>query len=609
MTDVRREAAFDDGSKGTREVMTERAVGDGRATERFFRLHPQPAVLYDPRTLELLAINPTAAATFGLHDASLSGRSVLELHSADHRDAVRVQYAEAPTPHLVTAVTTTYGDGETRDRLVRMTGPAGEFEAAISLFELTYGGKPARLAVVADLSAHLSDSTEADEMRALEQRAEYLTFNDPVTDLPNRQRFETLLLDTMADASATATRVAVLYLELHGFRLIHDAISQDAADDLLRLAARRLKSVARGATVARFGTDEFAILTRPLHDTVEATDIAQRVVGVLVEPLILEGRSVTFRPRVGVAVYPDHATRPGELMKAASQAKFRAKASRGPAFAVFRPAMQARATERFELEGELREALGHGQLTVYYQPRLDLRDASLAGVEALVRWRHPKRGLLSPDTFVPLAEEAGLIRTLGREVLGLALAQLRTWQESGFHVPRVAVNLSPLELRGGGLVDGVKSTLNDVRLPADRLELEVTETAALVDKARGSELLAELRARGVSIALDDFGTGYATLAHLRNLPIDAIKLDRTFIEEAGSADPAVLRAVTALGKAVGMAVTAEGVETPSQLEHVIAAGCDYVQGFLISPPVGPGAVQDAVRAGRQHIERLLPARR
>lgn len=588
--------------------MVERAVGDGRATEQFFRLHPQPGFLYDPRTLELLVLNPAAEAKFGFASSRLDGHSVLDLHVNDVGSSLRSQYAEALTPHLVTSESS---DFRTLERVgtVPMKGQAGEFEAAISVFELTYAGRPARLAVVADLSAHVSGKGEEDRRRALEQRADYLAFNDPVTDLPNRQRFEALLLDTMADASATGDRVAVLYLELHGFRLIHDAISQDAADDMLRLAARRLKTVAHGSTVARFGSDEFAILTRPLRSAIEATDIAQRVVGVLVEPLTLEGRSVTFRPRVGVAVYPDHASKPGELMKAASQAKYRAKASRGPAFAVFRPAMQVRATERLELEGELREALGSGQLTVFYQPRLDLRDAGLAGVEALVRWRNPRRGLLSPDSFVPLAEETGLIGALGREVLAMALEQLRVWEASGFEVPRVAVNLSPLELRGGGLVGRVKGALNLARITADRLELEVTETAALVDRARGSELLAELRTRGVTISLDDFGTGYATLAHLRNLPIDAIKLDRSFLETQDSADPALLRAVADLGKAIGVSVTAEGVETPEQLEQVMKAGCDHVQGYLISPPVGPGAVQDAVRNGRQVLERLMLTRR
>ncbi|HZJ10955.1 MAG TPA: bifunctional diguanylate cyclase/phosphodiesterase [Trueperaceae bacterium] len=592
-------------------------MSDGRATEHFFHSHPQPSFLYDPRTLEFLAVNPAATVVFGLSPEGVAAMGVLELHPAHARSGLRQQYGSATTPHLITGSSWPHGLGGPGDGAVAMRGPLGEFDAAISVFELTYAGRSARLAIVADLSAHLRGKADTDERLALAQRAEYLAYNDPVTDLPNRQRFESLLLDTMADASASGTRVAVLYLELHGFRLIHDAISQEAADDMLRLAARRLKTVSHGSTVARFGSDEFAILTRPLHAAIEATDIAQRVVGVLVEPLTLEGRSVTFRPRVGVAVFPDHATKPGDLMKAASQAKYRAKASRGPAFAVFRPAMQVRATERLALEGELRLALGAGQLVIYYQPRLDLRDASLAGVEALVRWRHPERGLLSPDSFVPLAEETGLIGALGQEVLERALEQLRLWQESGFMVPRVAVNLSPLELRGGGLVDRVRSALNRARLPASRLELEVTETAALVDRNRGSELLAELRARGVTITLDDFGTGYATLAHLRQLPIDAIKLDRAFLDKdakltAGGAtrdlaDSAILTAVAALGRAIGVAVTAEGVETEVHLADISEAGCDFVQGYLISRPVGPASVQDAVRTGSQTLERLALA--
>lgn len=598
--------------------MEERKTSDGRATEQFFRSHPQPSFLYDPRTLELLAVNAAASAVFGVSVDGLGGRSVLELHPIGARASLREEYASANTPHLVQGPGRSPLGWLAGEQSVTMRGKGGEFQAAVSVFEMTYGGRPARLAIVADLSAHLKGEADEHERLALEQRADYLAFNDPVTDLPNRQRFESLLLDTMADARASGTRIAVLYLELHGFRLIHDAISQDAADDMLRLAARRLKTVSHGSTVARFGTDEFAILTRPLHSAIEATDIAQRVVGVLVEPLTLEGRSVTFRPRVGVAVFPDHADRPGELMKAASQAKFRAKASRGPAFAVFRPAMQVRATERLALEGELRTALGAGQLVIYYQPRLDLRDASLAGVEALVRWRHPERGLLSPDSFVPLAEETGLIGALGQEVLERALEQLRLWQESGFVVPRVAVNLSPLELRGGGLVDRVKTALNHARLPAERLELEVTETAALVDRNRGSELLGELRAKGVTITLDDFGTGYATLAHLRQLPIDAIKLDRAFLDKdiknaadtpRSGADSAILTAVAALGRAIGVAVTAEGVETDAHLAHVSQAGCDFVQGYLISRPVGPASVQDAVRQGSQLLERLQLTRR
>src|SRR5690606_25962249 len=405
--------------------------------------------------------------------------------------SVRRDYMAAQTPFLANM------NGAAT---VRVRGVRGEFEAVVSVFELVCGGKTARMAICAELGARRADDAFYEERKALEQRVDYLANNGPVTDLPNRQRFETLLLDAMAAAKSAQHKVAVLYLELHGFRLIHDAVSQDAADDMLRLAARRLKSVAQGSTVARFGTDEFAIITRPLHDTVDATNIAQRVVGGLVEPVVLEGRSVTFRPRVGVAVFPDHAATPGALLKAASQAKYRAKAARGPSFAVFRPAMQVRVQERLELEDELRQAFGTGQLVIYYQPRVDLRSGRLVGVEALVRWRHPERGLLSPDSFVPLAEETGQIVALGQEVLGLALDQVVRWQQAGFTVPRVAVNVSPLQLRGGGFYEDVRKALQRSGLEGGRLEVEVTETAALADRRRGSDVLAELRRLGVRVA-------------------------------------------------------------------------------------------------------------
>ncbi len=579
--------------------MEERTHSPGRATEAFFRTHPQAVVVYDPQTLDLLAANPRAGEVFGLPTGGAPGRALPDLHAGELPASVRRDYGSAQTPFLAC---------ENGAASIRLKGRRGEFESVVSVFELVYGGKIARMAIFAELGARRADDAFYEERKALEQRVDYLANNDPVTDLPNRHRFESLLLDALASAKSTKHKVAVLYLELHGFRLIHDAVSQDAADDMLRLAARRLKTVAHGSTVARFGTDEFAIITRPLQDTVDATDIAQRVVSGLVEPVVLGGRSVTFRPRVGVAVFPDHAETPGTLMKAASQAKYRAKAARGPSFAVFRPAMQVKVQERLELEDELRQAFGTGQLVIYYQPRVELRTGRLAGVEALVRWRHPDRGLLSPDTFIPLAEETGQIIALGKEVLGQALEQLVSWQRSGFSVPRVAVNVSPLQLRGGGFHEDVKRALQRSGLSGSRLEVEVTETAALADRRRGSDVLSELRRLGVKVTLDDFGTGYASLAHLQELPVDAIKLDRAFLEQgharqAAGGELAILKAVAALGKALGVEVTAEGVETEEQLHQVVEAGCDSVQGYLVCQPVAAALVNDAARKGMSVLER------
>lgn len=565
----------------------------------FMSAHPLAVVAFDGRTLELLDLNPVAQRTFGFSPGALHSLSVLDLHPSPLRSDLRRLYTQGQPPFSLPE-----GEG----RSVMMTKRGGEqFEAVVSV--LPDGAGPRRLMIVSDVTSHNRADDAAAGKLALEQRVDYLANYDPVTDLPNRQRFDTLLLDLLAAARSARKSLALMYLELHGFRLIHDALGQEAADDLLRAAARRLKTTLNGATIARFGSDEFAIATRPLNDTVEATELAQRVVAELVSPLRLGDNTVTFRPRVGVAVFPDHAVTPSQLMRAASQAKFRAKATRGPAFAVFTPAMQVRAAERLGLEGELRQAIEQHQLTLFYQPRVKLEDASLASVEALVRWRHPNRGMLSPDSFIPLAEESGLINALGREVLDLATTQLRQWQDAGFYVPRVAVNLSPLELRGGGLIEQVRRALNKARLAPDRLELEVTETAALVDKSRGAEVLRELRSLGVHVILDDFGTGHASLSHLRELPVDAIKLDRSFLatedSPAGATDNAILVAVATLGRALGVPVTAEGVETQKQLKTVIEAGCHAVQGHLISRAVAPAAVRDAARRASLAFDRNL----
>lgn len=509
-------------------------------------------------------------------------------------------------------------DGIWRGEVLNRTKGGGSYwEAAVVSAVRDAGGEVRRYVKVAE---------DVTARHALSERVDYLAHFDPVTDLPNRTAFESRLLPALAAARANRRKVAVLYLELNGYKLVHDSLGQDAADDMLRAVARRLRAVGDGAVAARLGGDEFAVLTHSFDDPVEATSIAQRVVGALVEPLSLAGTPVALRPRLGVAVFPDHAERPADLMKAASQAKFRAKAARGPSYAFFRPAMETRARERLALESELRAALGTGQLVLHYQPRVNVSDGRLAGLEALVRWQHPERGLLGPDAFVPLAEETGMIVEVGREVLHGACTQVRRWQDAGFTVPRVAVNLSTVELRtGGGLVEQVRAALAAARLAPQRLELEVTETAALVD-GRGAEVLSQLRAIGVLVTLDDFGTGYASLAHLRELPIDALKLDQRFLERIGSGsaddaapaphpdhpakntaerragvDIAILRAVAALGRALGVPVTAEGVETLAQLQQVRDAGCDAAQGFLLGRPRPADAVAQTVAAAARTV--------
>lgn len=452
---------------------------------------------------------------------------------------------------------------------------------------------------------YLKVADDITERRNMSAQLEYLSTHDALTDLLNRSAFEERLVSALAERRADGRRSAVLVLDLQGFQLLKDGLGAEAGDELLRVAGRRLE-VALGdeGTVARLTRDEFGVVTGPLGQAVDAAEVAARLLGALEEPVEVEGRGASLRPRLGIAVFPDHGERPGDLLKRASLALARARSQGGAAFAFFTPAMDVRARERFALEGELRAALGSDQLLLHYQPMVSLGTGRAVGVEALVRWRHPTRGLLGPDAFIPLAEETGMIRELGLGVIRKAAAQLRGWTDAGVDVGRVAVNLSPVQLRAGGLVEEVREALKSVSLPLERLEFEITETAAMMDARRGAEVMEELRSLGARVTLDDFGTGYASLAYLRDLPFDAIKLDRSFMTRLGTvasgADEGILAAVVSLGRSLGATVVAEGVETQPQLRALERVGCDAVQGFLLARP-GPA---DALP---QVLQRLVTA--
>ncbi len=437
---------------------------------------------------------------------------------------------------------------------------------------------------------YLKVSDDITERRMMSAQLEYLTNHDALTDLLNRAGFVDRLVAALAARRVDGRRSAVLVLDLQGFQLLQDGLGAEAGDELLRLAGRRLAvALDDEGAVARLTRDEFAVVTGPLSQAVDAAEVAARLLGALEEPVEVAGRAVSLRPRLGIAVFPDHAERPADLLKHASLALARARSQGGAAFAFFTPAMDVRARERFALESELRMALGSDQLVLHYQPMVGLATGRALGVEALARWRHPVRGLLAPDAFIPLAEETGMIRELGLQVLRQACAQLRTWIDLGVDVERVAVNLSPVQLRSTVLVDEVREVLRSCGVPPQRFEFEITETAAMLDARRGAEVLEELRALGARVTLDDFGTGYASLAYLRDLPFDAIKLDRSFVRRLGTAasaaDEGILAAVVSLGRSLGASVVAEGVETPQQLEALRRVGCDAVQGFYLARPM------------------------
>jgi diguanylate cyclase (GGDEF)-like protein len=425
----------------------------------------------------------------------------------------------------------------------------------------------------------------------LEAELQHQAFYDTLTGLPNRALF----LDRLGHALARTRRVdeglAVLFLDLDDFKLVNDSLGHAAGDELLRGVAQRLSTSLRpGDTAARFGGDEFTVLLEQVADATEAAAIAERLRVAIAVPLSVAGRSLVAGVSVGLAgsfVGEDAATA-SALLQAADLALYQAKAAGKGQLVVFDDSMQRRATARLELVHALRQAVAHEDFVVYYQPQIDTASGQLVGVEALVRWQHPERGLVEPVDFIGLAEETGLILPLGLWVLRMACRQAQSWRAQNDGRPLLlSVNLSPMQVRQPDLVAEVAAILAETGLPADALCLEITESVLLEDAEATTRTLQALRALGVHLAIDDFGTGYASLSYLQRFPVETVKIDRSFIAALGESagGMAIVEAVTALAHQLGLAVVAEGIETAAQSALVEQVGCDQSQGFYVAHPL------------------------
>ena len=416
---------------------------------------------------------------------------------------------------------------------------------------------------------------------------EHQSLHDALTGLPNRALLSERL-QTASDRQADGKALAVLFVDLDDFKGVNDTGGHARGDELLVLVARRLESAVRdGDLVARLGGDEFAILLERTEDRTAAVDVARRVLAELRRPFELEDRQVVISASVGVAVRDaaDDPTGPHELLSRADLAMYVAKRRGKSQYEVFDPAMHAALVSRLELESELQQAVHDGQLVLHYQPILSLEDERPLGAEVLVRWQHPTRGLVPPDEFIPLAESTGLVVPLGEWVLRQACEQMARWNElRPEHPLYLSVNVSPRQLRSG-IAATVADALEQSGLDPRQLVLEVTETA-FVDDDADVDPLHELRALGVRIAVDDFGTGYSSLNYLRRLPVDVVKIDRSFVRELthGSDDEALVDAIVGLCRALGMVVIAEGVETAGEASVLRGLGVPAAQGFLFARP-------------------------
>jgi diguanylate cyclase (GGDEF)-like protein len=426
-------------------------------------------------------------------------------------------------------------------------------------------------------------------------------FNDPLTGLPNRA----LLLDRMELTLGRGERegkpVTVLFLDLDGFKLVNDSLGHLAGDRLLIDVARRLDScVRRGDTVARLGGDEFAILLGEVGEHERAAGVAERVIDAFGEPFDLLGREVFVSASIGIAAGLDE---PEDLLRNADVAMYRAKRSQPGTYATFERSMHEAVVQRLELEADLRRVIDRDELVLHYQPIVDLVQGSVVGVEALLRWDHPQRGLVAPLQFVPMAEETGLIVALGRWVLDEACRRAATWRaELGASAPWVSVNISGRQLVDSGLARDVRAALAAADLPPEALAVEITETVLVQDVKLAVERLEELRRLGVLVAIDDFGTGYSSLRYLRRFPADLLKVAKPFVD--GLADPkdaALVQTILGLGRSLGLVAIAEGIETDDQHRRLAALGCPLGQGYLFARPVLPDALDDLLRSGRAPV--------
>jgi diguanylate cyclase (GGDEF)-like protein len=439
----------------------------------------------------------------------------------------------------------------------------------------------------------LTTFEEITERRQAEASAAHLARHDGLTNLPNRVLFREELEQAVVHARR-GQGLALLCLDLDQFKGVNDTLGHPTGDALLQAVAERLSGQTRGSdTVARLGGDEFAFVQTPIGKPTDATAFAERLIALFDAPFVVAGQQIAIGTSIGIAFAPQDGLDPDQLLKNADLALCRAKVDGRGVYRLFHAEMDAQMAARRRLELDLRQALKIGQLEVFYQPVVDLRANAVSGFEALLRWRHPEKGLVPPDQFIPLAEEIGLIVPIGEWVLREACAAAASWPGE----MRVAVNLSPAQFKSGNLVTAVALALRDADLPPDRLELEITETVILHDTDATLATLHRFRALGVGIALDDFGTGYSSLSYLRRIPFDRIKIDQSFVRDVCSKRDcrAIVRAVTGLANELGMATTAEGVETREQLDAVTQAGCTEVQGYLFSPAVSGRAVPDLLQ--------------
>lgn len=540
---------------------------------RLFLESPQPMWVVDAETLRFLAVNDAAVAKYGYSAEEFAGFSITALRrDGAHLDVDFQRARLRKTPYKAHH---RLRDGRLID--VEVTAVAQE-----------YDGRPAVISIVNDVT----------ERNRLERQVRDGAFQGPLAGGANRA----LLIERIGHALARMCRrdatIAVLAIDLDGFTDVNNSIGHVAGDTLLQAAAERIRAALRpGDTWARLGADGFVVLLEDIDQPVDALRAAERLGEAFRSPLEFAGGSWVIGLSIGVTTSSAAEADADEVLRDAALAMHAAKAGGRNRVEVFTPALRATAAERLSLEQDLRHAVEHGELRVLFQPIVSVDSGAIVGCEALVRWHHPIRGLVSPDSFIPIAEETGVISAIDTWVLHAACSQAAAWRAAGLPDILLAVNASGRDLGRAEFVDRVSAALLATGFPRNRLEVEITESSAVVQTAEAIDELRRLRAAGISVAIDDFGTGYSSLSKVATFPVDRLKIDRSFVTAITDEndDAPLVAAMIALAHRLGLAVTAEGVETPEQLAFLVRNGCDVFQGYLVSPPVPADRFEELIR--------------
>ena len=498
-------------------------------------------------------VNPAAQRLLGIPAAALIGCPADSLF-ADHKTPDG--HGHQPPDELLR---------EARDR-------AKDLELVVTPLLDPRGTTAGRVLVFRDVT----------ERKELERNLRHLAYTDALTGLPNRTLFHDRLKQGLAIASRRDTPLAVFFLDLDRFKVINDSLGHDVGDRVLVSVARRLRACLRDEdTLARLGGDEFAVLLPEVAGASGSSSVADKLLKALAAPQLIDGQELTVGASIGIALFPQSGSDVQSLLRSADAAMYSAKARGRGRAALFTPDLGERNTRRQQLEVELRRGLRTGQLRLAFQPYHELASGAMVGYEALVRWKHPRSGLLAPASFLAVAEDAGLIEAIDRWVLDEACRHARTWPSP----LAVSVNVSPGRLRAGDLRQHTDHILNQTELDPGRLTLELSERTLFDDEPDAFGMLSEIATAGIGVALDDFGAGYASIGHLRRLPLTQLKIDRSLVATLGqNGDSPIVAAVTSFAHALGLSVTAEGIEHPAQLERLVDLGCDFGQGFLFGQP-------------------------